>query len=489
MRKWTLPLIPAAAAVLLSCGDRALDPDAGATFRIRPVYAWTTAGAAGLLRTGAVDQVRVMVLDASAYPSWNDFLSSGPGASFTTAKNGAFSATVAWADWRRFYGGRFPVVSDQVLEIRNGRASGTVNGVTGLNLIVTAFLENDTIRYSGETGALGGNGGSRDVEVVIDRWAAGTPGGTVTVRSTPPGASVYLDGANMNVVTPAVLRSVAAGHHAVRLYLAGYNETVVEFDLAFGRSLPVDAALTAPAHPLPVFTIAAPADSARFTDNVVRLSGTVELEEAAGGRSPFTGNHAVLTLNGVEREITVSSGSFDETLSIAAGGNRIRLRANSETGNTGESPEIVVFGDFTPPDIEITLTWNTPTSDLDLHVWNPAGEESYYYHKSISDGYLDIDDQEGFGPETFTSTDALAGAYTVKVYCYSLDRDAYADATVQLQIKGHPAVTHGPHHFDGPGTWWEVVRFNSGATKAGTPRDEQTVRSKIESDMRTERVK
>jgi uncharacterized protein YfaP (DUF2135 family) len=483
-----------AAAAFIACGSRAPNaPDGAAAFRIRPVFVWLgqDGSAAKKAHASAIEQVAVMVLDISNYQSWNEFAGSPKGQRYAELRQrNDFEQSVSWAEWKRFYSSILPLVTDRNLEIRGDRAEGTVPGVIGLNLIVLAFISRDTIRYAGETGAMGGKEDVHEVTVPINRWEAGMPPGSVTVRSAPAGASIYLDGTNMNAVTPAVLSPVPDGHHAVRLYLPGYNEFSVEFDLAAGESDTVDAELSSPSWPLPVFTISQPADSARFTDNVIQLAGMIELAEAAGGRSPFTGDKAVLTLNGVEREITVSSGSFSETLSITSGLNRIRLRANSAAGNTGESAEIVLFGDFAAPDIEITLTWNTPTADLDLHVWNPAGEESYYSHKSISDGYLDIDDTEGFGPETFTSTTASSGRYTVKVKCYSLDRDVSSDATVQVQIKGRPPVFYGPYRFETTGEWWDVAEFSAGSTaKPGAAAGADFVREKIDSDMRRVGVK
>ncbi len=483
-----------AAAACLACGRRAPNaPEEAAAFRIRPVFVWLgqDGSAAKRARASAIDQVRVMVLDISDYRSWNEFAGSPKGRRYAELRQrNDFGQSVSWAEWKRYYSSILPLVTDRNIEIRGDRAEGTVPGVIGLNLIVLAFISRDTIRYAGETGAMGGENHVHDVTVPINRWEAGMAPGSVTVRSAPAGASIYLDGTNMNRVTPAVVSPVPPGHHSVRLYLPGYNEYSVEFDLAAGESDTIDAGLSSPSWPLPVFTFSRPADSARFTDNVIQLAGMIELAEAAGGLSPFTGNTAVLTLNGVEREITVSSGSFSETLSITSGPNRIRLRANSAAGNTGESAELVVFGDFTAPDIEITLTWNTPTSDLDLHVWNPAGEESYFSNKSISDGYLDIDDQEGFGPETFTSTTATSGRYTVKVKCYSLDRDVTSDATVQVQIKGRPPVFYGPYRFAATGEWWEVAEISAGSTaKPGVTDGADIVRLKIESDMRRVGIK
>lgn len=292
-------------------------------------------------------------------------------------------------------------------------------------------------------------------------------GNTVHVRSTPTGASVYLDGTNMRRTTPTTLENVPSGQHHVRLYLTGYNEYNATFLLADGGVFIIDSDLGVPLPPIPVFAITSPTNGERFTSNVITVSGSIRLQDAAGNTSPFTGNRAILTLNGLDKELNVSQGNFSERISIRAGANTLRLRANSPDGDTGASEELVIYGNFQVPDIEIVLTWNTPTSDLDLHVWNPRGEHCYYGHKVISDGSLDIDITEGFGPETFTAPRALSGIYVVKVNCYSLDRDPYADATVVIRIRGQEYGIFGPHHFtvhdrngDDPRAWWHVASFS-----------------------------
>jgi uncharacterized protein YfaP (DUF2135 family) len=71
-----------------------------------------------------------------------------------------------------------------------------------------------------------------------------------------------------------------------------------------------------------------------------------------------------------------------------------------------------------------TLTWNTPGTDIDLHVTDPLGETSYFgNHTTSSGGSLDYDVQNGFGPEHFTLLDTntiqWGQPYLVKVNYWS----------------------------------------------------------------------
>lgn len=71
-------------------------------------------------------------------------------------------------------------------------------------------------------------------------------------------------------------------------------------------------------------------------------------------------------------------------------------------------------------DFQVTLTWDT-TADVDLRVTEPGGNVISYMNprSHISDGFLDIDDTDGFGPENvFYESNIPAGAYSVSVNMY-----------------------------------------------------------------------
>ncbi len=71
-------------------------------------------------------------------------------------------------------------------------------------------------------------------------------------------------------------------------------------------------------------------------------------------------------------------------------------------------------------DVQITLTWDNE-ADLDLHVIDPFGEEIYWLDKySASNGTLDVDDIDGYGPENiyWPQGEAPEGTYQVYVHHY-----------------------------------------------------------------------
>jgi tetratricopeptide (TPR) repeat protein len=66
--------------------------------------------------------------------------------------------------------------------------------------------------------------------------------------------------------------------------------------------------------------------------------------------------------------------------------------------------------------LRVTLAWETDANDVDLHVVDPAGEESYYAHRETASGlelYEDI--TQGLGPEVIRTDRVKKGTYQVGV--------------------------------------------------------------------------
>ena len=328
------------------------------------------------------------------------------------------------------------------------------------------------------------------LDSVISAAGGATVGGLI-IDSTPPGASVMLDGAGTGLTTPDTLTHIALGDHEVRIYKEGYNEYLDVVNYSGGFSS-VHAVLTVPGWPRPVFFNLSPEEGAQFDDNVITISGSVELEDAGGGRTPYDGDLVVLTLNSVDQLIEVVGGTFSNAVSIFSGDNILRYRATGLDGNTGLSIPLTVVGTFVPDDVVITLSWDSPTSDIDLHVWNPLGEHCYYGHPQISDGFLDIDDVNGYGPETFTATSAINGTYVVRINAWSMHSDLSSNASVAVWLNGGAPSEYGPHFFDvadqngnNPAAWWEVTVFTmSAGAKSVTvnPLDPERI-ARMETDM------
>ena len=99
-------------------------------------------------------------------------------------------------------------------------------------------------------------------------------------------------------------------------------------------------------------------------------------------------------------------------------------------------------------DVQITLRWNN-NADLDLHVFDPFGEEIFFAHPfSNSGGKLDVDDVDGFGPENifWSSGEAPTGIY--KVYVHYYNGISNSNYTVLINAFGKTRKYEGSLSFD-----------------------------------------
>jgi len=74
-------------------------------------------------------------------------------------------------------------------------------------------------------------------------------------------------------------------------------------------------------------------------------------------------------------------------------------------------------------EIRIILTWNGSPGDLEAHLTAPSDSgcryHCYYFDKDIPTANLDLDDRDGFGPETITITDKVSGTYRYYVHDFT----------------------------------------------------------------------
>ncbi|WP_051309765.1 putative Ig domain-containing protein [Desulfogranum japonicum] len=74
-------------------------------------------------------------------------------------------------------------------------------------------------------------------------------------------------------------------------------------------------------------------------------------------------------------------------------------------------------------EIRIILTWNDRPEDLEAHLTVPSESgcryHCYYFEKNIPTASLDLDDRNGYGPETITLTDRVSGTYRYYVHDFT----------------------------------------------------------------------
>lgn len=87
--------------------------------------------------------------------------------------------------------------------------------------------------------------------------------------------------------------------------------------------------------------------------------------------------------------------------------------------------------------IQITLTWNTE-ADVDLYLVEPDGHTIAYFDdtSNAGDGFLDVDDTDGFGPENiFYEEDIPAGEYKVQVNLFDVASQSDLPTSYTVKVK------------------------------------------------------
>lgn len=158
----------------------------------------------------------------------------------------------------------------------------------------------------------------------------------------------------------------------------------------------------------------------------------------------------------------------------------------------------VMLAAFPTEGIHVQLVWDTPDSDVDLHLIreNPPGTFNAAYPKQPSKddcnflncprepvpepGYepedqlppiwdstnpahrggnpvMDVDDQQGYGPENVNIEAPLAGQYLVRAYFYAGHQQVDTEATIRVHYYGNLVAEHA--HLLVPGDNWDVGKI------------------------------
>lgn len=129
-----------------------------------------------------------------------------------------------------------------------------------------------------------------------------------------------------------------------------------------------------------------------------------------GGRKPAT-----LVVNGVPMPLeSDEAGRFGRPYAFAAGSNSVAVR--SADGQHQQRVQFLDVGQASRARLRVVLNWDTPGTDMDLHVISPAGEHCFYANRAIGGGgALDVDVTTGYGPEIFAATQPRRGVWQVYV--------------------------------------------------------------------------
>lgn len=182
--------------------------------------------------------------------------------------------------------------------------------------------------------------------------------------------------------------------------------------------------------------------------------GKPKNQESAIGRTKANGSYELAMAEG-EYQITVTAeGYIEEIFEIEVKDKDIKNE------NFTISPEL------NEGEIRIVLEWGASPSDLDAYLFkNSLSDQSPVYFGgkgSESKGAeLDIDDRNGYGPETITIYDTQSTwIYGVQDYTHTEMGIADSGVTVKVYIPGKtPKIYTAP---TGDGAYWTVCKISNG---------------------------
>ena len=183
------------------------------------------------------------------------------------------------------------------------------------------------------------------------------------------------------------------------------------------------------------------------------------------------------TAENVNGEYSVELDAGDYTVEITADGyNKEYFELYVSDNGADNDQTISLSPTLAANEIRFVLEWGATPVDVDSHlegVCRTGGstrvDVNWTHEKATSGGKtiaeLDLDDRNGYGPETITLYDTN-GSYEYKVHRYSQDGDlASSGATVKIYTanSSSPIVVTVPAGVDRD--WWTVCRIENGEIK------------------------
>ncbi len=190
-------------------------------------------------------------------------------------------------------------------------------------------------------------------------------------------------------------------------------------------------------------------------DSAVIIEGTV-IGGASQEEKAVVDNLNVITSTGtlhfpINNSVGAGDGKFSFTLPLIGGENNLGLLASSKKEKLYEwaaFKTLIIESEHQTSALTATLTWQAGSSDIDLWVNEPAGENvGYNYRNQVSElhPYLDFDNQDGYGPEHYLALDGMTipgsenglyGTYNIHANYWSDDDEDYEhDRAISWTIK------------------------------------------------------
>ena len=147
------------------------------------------------------------------------------------------------------------------------------------------------------------------------------------------------------------------------------------------------------------------------------------------------GKPATLIVNGVAMPLEVGeNGAYGRPYAFGKGSNSVEVRSPDGASRV-RSQFVDAYAGKTQSRLRVVLSWDSPGTDLDLHVVAPDGGHAWYGQRVMKNGgALDVDVTTGYGPEIFSSPNPPKGNYHVYVNYYGSGENKGIITTAQVAI-------------------------------------------------------
>lgn len=164
--------------------------------------------------------------------------------------------------------------------------------------------------------------------------------------------------------------------------------------------------------------------SERYSQRANYPASSVNLQEGQASSAQIRGRitgapkgkPGTLVVNGVTMPIELdATGGFARPYSFGRSSNSVEVRS-PDGKSRARSQFVDSYAGKTQTRLRVVLSWDSPGTDLDLHVVAPDGQHAWYGGRVMANGgALDVDVTTGYGPEIFSSTAPGKGNYHVYV--------------------------------------------------------------------------
>ncbi|MCK6552328.1 choice-of-anchor D domain-containing protein [Myxococcota bacterium] len=278
----------------------------------------------------------------------------------------------------------------------------------------------------------------------------------------PPGTA-DLNVGDTVTITVAYTPSAAPATHTGTLDVAYSGESVASTQVALNGEALAPAAGDLSCNPAMIDFGQVERGQSRSLTTVCSANGPARFT----GASLQPGTNAYFTLGTVPAARDLVAGdSVTLTVSYTPDGLPMIHNGNLAVAYTNDrgtfSATVPLVGEVIPPPttataISIVLTWNTPNTDVDVHLtrpnaitFSPLGGDCYFANMNPDWGvagdtadnpFLDRDDLVGPGPEALNLAQTASGNYRVWVHYFAHNGNGATTATVQVYVGGNLAGT------------------------------------------------